>query len=732
MNKKKLSVVMAGAMLATSVAPVLAAEVTAEETKLSEKSLLAKKVVDLAKTKVISTNKYIANTANKLVDKSVSDLMKENTSAYGIKVLDKDGNAINLEDADILGGSGNGFNVPSDKLDSTKTITYDLGMIESILTADELVKDMTVQVVERKITEFLGQIIPGTLIEATGKVDTYKVADFEESNLKKNIVDPANNDFVKEIKANKEGTGATVTLEALKNLTDEKEGNVTIELDTKSDKLNFSLPLDKDGKITEKVQECVGFATETTYQPSSEIKADPEVKSAYKMVDDSKKHEEETLLASDLYDGLALTARGTEIQTDIENAKKISDETGKALTVELSAEPTKLDASGVASFTVTYFASHKDNVTPDKNDKPSKVITVKSTTLKEIVSLHKMLKRGDYEVGIIAGANRYETAVNVAKKHKEKIAAKNATAANNIVLVNGESLVDGLAAAPLAAKLTLDGAAGTSVLLSKTDSLPKETKEYLENLVSDIAVSARKHVTINLVGGESVLSESLVDELKEMGFKVERFGGDNREETSLEVARELLKGSSDDNNALFVVGANGEADAMSIASDAAKNKTPIIVAKAGGLTKNAVRFIKSNAGGATGDVDVIGGESVVSKAEYDKIDEVTVTKVDRVAGENRFETNAKIIDKYASNISEVVLVKDGLNNKNELVDALSAANYAAGKPIVLATDKITDAQKNAVLNKKASKFTKLTQIGQGVARTTLESVAEFLGLSNVK
>ena len=30
MNKKKLSVVMAGAMLATSVAPVLAAEVTPE------------------------------------------------------------------------------------------------------------------------------------------------------------------------------------------------------------------------------------------------------------------------------------------------------------------------------------------------------------------------------------------------------------------------------------------------------------------------------------------------------------------------------------------------------------------------------------------------------------------------------------------------------------------------------------------------------------------------------
>ena len=732
MNKKRLSVVMAGAMLATSVAPVLAAEVTAEDTKLSEKSLLAKKIVDLAKTKVISTNKTISGTGSdsKFVTDEVAALMipgqtkGDEVSAYGIKVLDKDGKAIDLSKAD-------GFNITSLSSAKDKTITYKISDIETILTSEKLVKDMTVQVVERKTTEFLGQIIPGTQIEATGGTVKYTVDDFKSPTK---IVDSKKNAFVKSIKANDTKTGATITLEAVKSLTDKEEENVKIELNTDSNKLNFSLPLDAEGKLTEKIQECVNFAEVATYQKSAEITAAPEVKSAYKMVDDSVKHEEETLLASDLYDGLALTAKGTEIQTDIENAKKISDETGKALTVELSAEPTKLDASGVASFTVTYFASHKDNVSNAKDDKPSKVITVKSTNLKEIVSLHKMLKRGDYEVGIIAGANRYETAVNVAKKHKEKIAAKNATAANNIVLVNGESLVDGLAAAPLAAKLTLDGAAGTSVLLSKTDSLPKETKEYLENLVSDIAVSARKNVTINLVGGEAVLSESLVDELKGMGFKVERFGGDNREETSLEVAREILKSASDDNNALFVVGANGEADAMSIASEASKSttQTPIIVAKAGGLTKNAVRFIKSNAGGATGNVDVIGGESVVSKAEYDKIDEVTLTKVDRVAGENRFETNAKIIDKYASSIEEVVLVKDGQSNKSELVDALSAANYAAGKPIVLATDKITDAQKNAVLNKKATKFTKLTQIGQGVARTTLESVAEFLGLSNVK
>ena len=303
MNKKRLSVVMAGAMLASAVAPVMAAEVT--DVNMSEKSLLAKKIVDLAKTKMISTNSELKTN---FVSTTVSNSMKDNASAYGIKVLDKDGKevALNTIDSSVTGN-----------------VTYDIKEIEKILSNDALKADMTVQVVQRKTTEFLGQIIPGTQIEATGKVEKYGVDDFQ--NPTTNIVDPASNDFVKEIKVNDKKTGATVTLEAIKDLTASKEENVKIELNTESDELNFNLPLDKDGKITDKVQECVGFATKTSkYQKSAEITADPEVKESYKLVDDSKKAEQVTYLAKDLYDGLALTAKGTEIQKDIENAKKSS------------------------------------------------------------------------------------------------------------------------------------------------------------------------------------------------------------------------------------------------------------------------------------------------------------------------------------------------------------------------------------------------------------------------
>ena len=730
MNKKRLSVVMAGAMLATSVAPVLAAPV---EYGTSQKKLVAKEITDLVESGKISENATLKGTD--FVSTEVANLMDDAYSVYGIKVLDENGKAIDLTTA------GNKF-AATNTVSGDNTLTYNIADIKAILADTDLKENMTIQVVERENSKFLGQVIPGSQIVGNGVSEANKftadafanVSTFENA-THANIT---SKDFIKSVEVDAKAGTAKVTLKAVKDLTAEKAEYISFDFKAGDEKLNFSLPLDSEGNLitdTAKVQDCVGFAKKETYTKSQLTKADPEVKAEYKLVDDSKKVEQVTYLASDLYDGLALTAKGTEIQLDLENAKKVALENGRKenqATVQLSTSNPTL-SNGVASFTVTYYASHKDLTTTGE----TKVVTVKSTNEKEIQSLYKMLTNGGYEVGIVAGANRYETAVNVAKAQgiTEITAGKAANKDNNdIVIVNGESLVDGLAAAPLAARLKWNAqATGTAVLLSKTDSLPKETKEYLESLLVNVSKSKIKNVKIHLVGGESVLSDSLVEELKEMGFSVERHGGDNREETSLEVAEavETLVGDKTD---AFIVGGNGEADAMSIASVAAENGTPIIVSSVHGLTKDALKYVKARHNKT---MTIIGGESVVSAEEYAKLDALTDDNkaVKRIAGKNRFETNAAIIKEYAkSNFTEAVLVKDGQVNKGELIDALSAANYAAknGAPIVLATDKITDAQKVELLGKKAATMTRLTQVGQGVARTTLESVAEFLGLSNVK
>ena len=209
------------------------------------------------------------------------------------------------------------------------------------------------------------------------------------------------------------------------------------------------------------------------------------------------------------------------------------------------------------------------------------------------------------------------------------------------------ALVDGLAAAPLAATKTNTvsntNGVGTKqvsapILLTEADALPKATKAYLKEILSNVEIGSLKKVTIHLVGGETVLNKSLERELRGLGFDVKRYGGDNREETSLEVAEAIESGKT--NRERFVVGAEGEADAMSIASVAAFNKTPIIVAKKGGISEDALYTFDENA-----NVAIVGGESVVSAAEEKEL-KSAAKSVTRLAGSNRKGTNAKIIETY--------------------------------------------------------------------------------------
>ena len=148
------------------------------------------------------------------------------------------------------------------------------------------------------------------------------------------------------------------------------------------------------------------------------------------------------------------------------------------------------------------------------------------------------------------------------------------------MLVNGESLVDGLAAAPLAAKLGRTDYKAP-ILLTESNKLPKETKAYLKEVIANVKVGKLNEVTANLVGGKTVLNKELENELRDLGFNVVRYGGDNREETSLEVAKAV----NPNFNKAFVVGGEGEADAMSIAAIAAQQKAPILVGKKGGVSR---------------------------------------------------------------------------------------------------------------------------------------------------
>ena len=648
MNKKRLSVVMAGAMLASSVAPVLAAEeVKSYEVSSNDLGLLTAKLREVMESKKFHTTDKNKDLAGKSIYKLTKGLNPVDVTLENVKTLNV-GDTITLWDqGHRVDDKGNYFSTTTEKTE-----------------------------VAKKWSET-------DLDNAASKI----LADMKNSsdNRKYKVIKDAKYDSTKRILDVELYTGAVLTF---------KVGD---------DRVNFIAPIDKDGYELENkdanAQLVVGFKKLVDEKgPDQDIDATKIAE--IKIVEGGNAYKVE-----DLYDGLMLTTKGHELLSIMKEAgDKVwtyDDNTSSYVpyTGELKAD------HGVYRFHIE---------TIDAFGKKS-VYKVTGTDENAAETLAKWLVNKDPKVDLLAGDNRYETAVTIAK---DVANIKSVINNKEIVLVNGDSLVDGLAAAPLAANYGVH----TPILLTESNKLPAATKEYLKELISQVPVGKLNEVNIKIVGGTSVVSKAVEKELKGYGFDVDRFGGANREETSLLVAEEIGEGKD-----TFVVGAEGEADAMSIAAYAASQKQPIVVAKKGGISEEALETLEDVK------VTVIGGESVVSANEYKEIKAVAEA-VTRVSGSNRQATNAEIIARYYTNnfagaAKNVVVAKDGQKNKSELIDALAATTLASknNAPIVLATNKLSNAQINA-LELNASFANAVYQVGHGVARDIVKTIATRLGV----
>ena len=429
--------------------------------------------------------------------------------------------------------------------------------------------------------------------------------------------------------------------------------------------------------------------------------------------------EEETVEAETLFDGTKLTDQGKELIDILNNGLKIDD---KVFDVKPEGEY-KITGNKKDGFELVMDFIGTEN--PNKKAKTNALETIRfqvkvaSEDRKELENIKDMftVKNGQvagYPIDSIIGARRTETAVKISKENFEPSKKD-----GNVVLVGANAVVDGLAAGPLAKKLD------APVLLTNADSLDAKVEEEISRLlVDDTRVADLKTQTVYIVGGEAVVSENVVEQLENLGIKVERLAGDRRDTTALAVAEKM-----DDLGAkfekAFVVGANGEADAMSIAAHAAKIEAPIIVNGLDGtLSKEAKKLIKDK------QIDIIGGETVVSKELAEELKDIDKDKkVVRVEGSNREETNANVIKKYYSSVEHVYIAKDGkVEGNDKLVDALAISPVAAKDGVVvLATNDLTKEQKEA-LDSKASKAKRVTQVGGGVSETVVTKVAKLLGL----
>lgn len=273
----------------------------------------------------------------------------------------------------------------------------------------------------------------------------------------------------------------------------------------------------------------------------------------------------------------------------------------------------------------------------------------------------------------LVGKNRYETAVKVSKSGWNK--------ANNVILVNSNALSDALIVTPLAK------VKDAPILLIDKNSIPEDTRIEINRL-------GAKNIT--LIGGEGVISSNVENQLKKEGYNVTRIGGNDRVQTSINVANELNRLEYFE-DVVVVNGYKGLADATSIAAISGSNTIPILYTNGSNLN-GIKKFIEQNAD----NVYIVGSTSVVSTGLESELKRADL-KVERLGGKDRKDTNAKVINKFYNGVDLncVFVVKDGSEKESELVDGLAVGVLAAKleSPVILASDGLSKSQQDFLRGK---------------------------------
>lgn len=293
-------------------------------------------------------------------------------------------------------------------------------------------------------------------------------------------------------------------------------------------------------------------------------------------------------------------------------------------------------------------------------------------------------EKASAEVPRLGGQDRYQTSVEVSKSGWDT--------SDYVVLASGENYPDALCAAPLAKEYS------APILLTTSKTLDQDTKNEIVRLKA-------KHVIE--IGGTASISVDIENELRGMGLDPQRIGGQDRFETSVKVASKLKSPAG-----VVVTSAYGFADALSIAPVAASQNMPILLTAPGSLPDSVKNYIDGEKSSIKNSY-VIGGTSVISDNVVSQVSPAAV----RISGQNRFDTNVKVLDYFKGIIKfdNVYVVRADGPLGNEFADALSASALAAktSSPLILTYNSVNiDTEK---FLKENAKNGKVTAIGGTIA-----------------
>jgi len=260
--------------------------------------------------------------------------------------------------------------------------------------------------------------------------------------------------------------------------------------------------------------------------------------------------------------------------------------------------------------------------------------------------------KNSININRLAGQDRYGTS--------NAIVSQGWTQSDYAVLVNSQNFPDAITASPLAKKYN------APILLTDASSLTDTTKQKLQ----DLGVK-----NMFIIGGVGVVNSGIENTLESMGISVKRIWGQDRYETSVNVAKELSTSKG-----VFVVNGEHYEDALLVAPIAAKLQYPIILVGQNNVPDTVKNYVNNQVKTNDGEVDVIGGKDVLT-------DNITSTlNPTKVYNQStKYDRNLALIDNYRGqlDLSTVYIASD-----KGFADALSGSALAGKNenPIILVGD----------------------------------------------
>lgn len=236
---------------------------------------------------------------------------------------------------------------------------------------------------------------------------------------------------------------------------------------------------------------------------------------------------------------------------------------------------------------------------------------------KELLGADKLKSNADtqstkpYVVSRIYGKDRIDTSIQIAKSYIKT--------SEFAILANQNNFPDSLSATVLSKKYN------APILLTDAKKSDKSLIQEIKRLQTKYFVK---------IGGEKSISNKVAKQLLPEKSKVRSFKGADRYATNAEIIKEFK-----DADTCIIASGENFADSLSIGAYATKNGYPIVLVqknKINDVTKQALKNSKIKK------CYIVGGENSVSKSLEKELPQV----IERIAGNDRYETSLKIADKF--------------------------------------------------------------------------------------